>query len=408
MKRIVFICDLEEGHFFPTFALAHELERRGHEILYMSVLDNQEVIEKQGFRFHCLLDQLYPKGAKEISKRNQLKMVTERERQELAAYIEYLISGKTYGGLVRETKPDIVLISFYLPFDIMILYYKYGIRPVLVGPILREPDQPFSHLLKGNLGLLDGGARFTFLDFASRLGDEFNSLNGLTAPLDSLHEIIFCPGELDFDSPIKAANVHYIGPSLRSADPDFDVYERYNIPRTRKIVYSSMGSQAIRHGDSCKLFFGKMINIMRQMDPDELHLIVCTGVEFDQANLGPMPDNVTVLGWGPQIEILRQTSVALIHGGLGGIKECIYHGVPMIIFAQGFDQPRNGERIIYHGLGFAGDIATISEHELISYVREALTNDTIKANLQKMKKIFREREEQQVGADLIESMLYGL
>jgi UDP:flavonoid glycosyltransferase YjiC (YdhE family) len=316
-----------------------------------------------------------------------------------------IINEDAYGFLLREIKVDIVLISSYLQMDVMVLYYKYGIRPVLLWPLIPEPQQSLRYHLEQIFKTISDDIKHLISNMVSRLDINFRSLQELAYPLDSLHEIIFCPSEFDFYNPIKGPYVHYVGPSIRPADPYFNVYERYNIPAGKKIIYSSMGSQGIRHGRNCDLFFGKVINIMKEKEASELHLILCLGPEYVRTKLGAVPDNVTLLGWGPQIDILPQTSVAILHGGLGGIKECIYHGVPLIILPQGYDQPKNAKRILFHGLGFEGDVETISENKLKLFLFEALRRDDIKFRMSKMQKVFRKKEEEQIGANLIEHLM---
>jgi zeaxanthin glucosyltransferase len=408
MKRIAFICELEEGHILPTFGLAHELKKRGHEVWYVSAPDNQVIIEEQGFRFYCMFDAVYPKGTKELFKRRNLQADGQLVREGNLRYryhMESIIKEDVYGFLLRELKVDIVLISCYLHFDVMILYYKYGIRPVLLVPVLREAHQHFNNSLGEHFRNMNVYLKYLLSNFLSSLDPKIESIHQLMDPLNSLHEIILCPGELDFDNPVVSPYIHYVGPSLRGGDPGFNVYEKYDIPTTRRVVYSSMGSQAIRHGRNCDLFFRKVINIMEDKECSGLHLILCTGREYDRAQLDRIPCNVTLLGWGPQIDILSQSSVAIIHGGLGGIKECIYYGVPMIVFPQGYDQPQNAKRIVFHGLGFEGDIATITEDELKSLLLSALNSGDINRRIANMQKLFREKEARQIGAELIEQLM---
>jgi len=52
--------------------------------------------------------------------------------------------------------------------------------------------------------------------------------------------------------------------------------------------------------------------------------------------------------------LLSGASLAVLHGGLGGIKESILAGVPMLLVPFVFDQRPNAERIAFHGLGGHG------------------------------------------------------
>lgn len=101
-----------------------------------------------------------------------------------------------------------------------------------------------------------------------------------------------------------------------------------------------------------------------------------------------------------------KSSISCYHPrGLGSVKECIYFGVPMIVFPQAFDQPANAQRVVYHELGFADDIHTVSESNLRYYIAQALTNERIKNGIQRVKRIFHEKEEKQEGAAFVETML---
>jgi UDP:flavonoid glycosyltransferase YjiC (YdhE family) len=61
--------DIEEGHLLPSFALAHSLKRNSHQVIYISVPDNEDFIREQGFEFYPVLSTIYPKGFNERSKK---------------------------------------------------------------------------------------------------------------------------------------------------------------------------------------------------------------------------------------------------------------------------------------------------------------------------------------------------
>lgn len=136
-----------------------------------------------------------------------------------------------------------------------------------------------------------------------------------------------------------------------------------------------------------------------------MHLILGVGPDFKEEKLYPLPENVTVAGWAPQLDILQVASLAIIHGGLGSIKECIYYGVPMIVLPLGFDQPLNGKRITKQRLGVVGDIASISESELRAHMLYLLNDEQIHDAVKNMQRIFHEQEDNQEGVDAVEKLL---
>jgi UDP:flavonoid glycosyltransferase YjiC (YdhE family) len=62
-----------------------------------------------------------------------------------------------------------------------------------------------------------------------------------------------------------------------------------------------------------------------------------------------------VVPWADQKRELKSATVAIVHGGLGTIKECIWAGVPMIVCPFGRDNFVNGRRVEELGLGVVFD-----------------------------------------------------
>ena len=69
MARIVFALDHEEGHCFPTFKLARQLEQRGHTVTYLGLPDTGALVRRQGFSFVPILERFFPEGTVEQRKR---------------------------------------------------------------------------------------------------------------------------------------------------------------------------------------------------------------------------------------------------------------------------------------------------------------------------------------------------
>ncbi|MEM6277645.1 MAG: nucleotide disphospho-sugar-binding domain-containing protein, partial [Pseudomonadota bacterium] len=68
-----------------------------------------------------------------------------------------------------------------------------------------------------------------------------------------------------------------------------------------------------------------------------------------------LPDNVTLVPWGPQRALLEHADVAVIHAGVASVIECIEAEVPMLLYPQVNDQQGNAARVAFHGLGLIGD-----------------------------------------------------
>jgi zeaxanthin glucosyltransferase len=177
------------------------------------------------------------------------------------------------------------------------------------------------------------------------------------------------------------------------------------VKQGKKIVYASLGTQTIRYGKVTPIFFAKMLGMMAHPALEHLHMVLCIGPDLDAAELPPVPANVTVVKWISQIDMLHYASLVINHGGIGTVKECIYYGVPMIAFGVRHDQPHNAALIDHHKIGVVINIEEITIDELASKVTYVLEEEEMRYNLNKMKNIFRQIEQDQPGVRVIERLL---
>jgi glucuronosyltransferase len=65
----------------------------------------------------------------------------------------------------------------------------------------------------------------------------------------------------------------------------------------------------------------------------------------------PIPENVRIMEWLPQNDVLGHTSTRafITHSGNNGQYESLYHGVPMLCFYIDVDQQPNAKRAVKKG-----------------------------------------------------------
>lgn len=376
MARIIFLVDSTEGHIYPTFGLAHSLGHAGHSIAYLSTPDNESVISKQGFEVRTLLhDPLIPRII----------------QGELDAFFE-------------TSKPDLLIINIFLLVEALLLHYKYNIWPVILTPYLQLPGSPMIHQCTGFIGEKKGSEAALIVEYLQTFGKR--SSQEILHPVSEFPELILCPPELETDPLPGKRNSYYIQPSIHTELTSENEPYRIGLPANKRILYASLGSNAGAYENEKRIRFYKMlIDTVLNLEMPDLHLIMSVGRAFDTTILGDLPDNITVVHWAPQVDVLRQATLAIIHGGLGSIKECIFYGVPMVVIPMAFDQYRNGEIIGTHHLGINRKIEEITGELLLSDVRRILDDRQIKDNVRKMQQIFREREASQPGIRVIEALL---
>jgi zeaxanthin glucosyltransferase len=103
--------------------------------------------------------------------------------------------------------------------------------------------------------------------------------------------------------------------------------------------------------------------------------------------------------------MLGRASIMITHGGLGGVKEAIFFGVPMIVFPCRWDQPHNAARIVYHGLGVRGDINNDSVGQIHSLIDAVDKDPQFKSRIDAMSRTFREIENSGVGVSTVETII---
>ena len=109
-------------------------------------------------------------------------------------------------------------------------------------------------------------------------------------------------------------------------------------------------------------------------------------------NPGDVPDNVLVLKWLPQNDLLGhpKTKLFICHGGNNGQNEAVYHGVPMLVIPIGIDQMSAGLRVQVHGYGkYIRDKEAVTSDEVFDMMQEILYNKSYSANIKKCSRIVR-------------------
>ena len=67
--------------------------------------------------------------------------------------------------------------------------------------------------------------------------------------------------------------------------------------------------------------------------------------------LGPIPENVIVRNFVPQLEILRRVDAVVSHGGNNTVTETLLQGLPLVVIPISADQPESAGRVKACGAG---------------------------------------------------------
>lgn len=399
----------EEGHLIPTFKLAKRLVERGHRVAYLCLADSGDYVRRQGLEMVPILESRFPLGSLATLREHSRTApgseydLTKRGLMSVyPGYFEGLVRGEL-DGVMRELSPDLVVGTPFYGVSALVMRFRYRLPVALVNPVLRTfPKTAHAAAAEEVLGRLRGGMG-ELLDLVERVDPKARSFKDITARLLGMPELLLCPA--DFELPEwrfdREPGVHYVEPSVdleRREDREFP-WDR--VDPSRRLLYCSFGSRS-HYGKKID-FFRAVIGAMAGLPGWQL--VLSTGGQIGDGVFPDLPDNVLVSPWVPQLEALRRSRLMITHGGLGGVKECILHGVPMIVCPVESDQPDNATRVVRHGLGLRGEVDGATPEGIRALVEACDQDPAIRANADRMRRRFLEVEEDAPGVRLIEQML---
>jgi MGT family glycosyltransferase len=412
VSKIAFLIDLEKGHVYPTFDLARSLSDRGHEVTYLGIPEMAKPVRSQGFSFVPVFEELYPLGlAEDLYDRmgERLRQAAAPADEERAVWaqpphLESMLSMSDLDRALERLRPDLLICSFFLPVEILILWYRWKIPFLIVTTSLRLPEETPDR--KALATLFDLGPRGAeVFELARKQGLHVRTLEEFVRPLAEVPELIFCPPEFDFEGQDRGPHAYYVGGAVPFARDEAADFPRQEIPEGATVIYASLGSQAHLYARKASRLYRVLFETIRDCAGEGWHFVVSLSPPFSVEEFGGPFPNATVAAWVPQIDVLARASLAVIHGGLGTIKECISFGVPMICLPVDRDQPANAERVSLHRLGVGLDPEAVTSSALAGAIRNVLSNGETTRGLPEMQRIFREREQAMVGARVVEQSL---
>ena len=404
MKNVIIYSDQLKGHLIPTFYIAKQLESEGYKVFYIGVKQTISEVKKLGFSSYEIFKD---RGLQQNY--NPLKMILDGELDEI----------------INEIQPKFILST---PFDVLetlLFYYKYNIQMIFVWSHFPENEtntgsSRYTKFIRNKVGdtfLESSNAEnfFLFTDYMDGLGYKTNTLDDVVAPLKKSGHFITLSKELLIRPDAYLYNEVYLGPCIfdRSIFDEENSFIKNEMKflqlhlDNREIIYCSMGTGSTRSDYSNKsiLNLNKIIRCAASVTLKDYQFVIACGNVIDSLKELNCPENVHLFKWVPQVKILKYSSLAYIHGGMGSIKECIMEAVPMLITPVGRDQFLNAELISYHNLGIKLDIDNESDEQLVSIIKNTLQDEKIKESINTMKNIFDRDTKQKRGLQYINELL---
>lgn len=412
-KNILFWPDvyLEQGHWLPTVVWAEGLRAAGHAVGYMGIRDCAQVVLPFGYKerpteadhgpFHVVFEGIYPLG---YTRENPSSPGGRWKPDHLFA----IAAGALDAIFAGDSRPDLLVSGYFTALESLMLHYKYGVDFVLSTTYLRHPQEdPAIRAIQNLLGLPRPVARKLM---KSAMGTDWNEsmeIEDFVKPLEQVVELVPCPSEFDFSEYKQAETFRYVEPCITPDEHTAAEVEFWNrIPVDKTLVYATVGSQVQDYQGKAEHLFRQLIDMMNYPQMAKYHLVLGVGPALAKKSWGNST-RYTVGGWVPQRSILRssRTALAIVHGGLATLKECIYFDKPFVVVPMGKDQVDNSLRARRSGVGAIGNADTLDPVGLMNLVNQTVSDRWMNARRSSMSAQFHAAEELKPGLSLLLSRL---
>lgn len=409
----------------------------------MGLSDSAEHVLRNGFEFNTIYEKWFPKGL--TAKYDSIAAISGSARSNIfrsiiiarRAFLQALLAERDteFQDSMRAIKPDLVVHIHSDPLMVVLalLALSSGVRVVYLCDVLGRSEH--GNIPPIGTDVIPAGAISrlrTFLawrksavlrrywnlysrlvyrvDFdemiraiAAKCGYPWPLVdrNAIPSYILRLLEIVLCPKEFDFPHAAKPGR-YYVEASI-DVDRDEPPFPSEIVSGTSPVVYCALGTLRWFPQSRYRAFYQAVIEASRSR-PD-WQWVVAVGDSFSVRDFRGVPSNVILVNRAPQLQMLKRARLMITHGGTNTIKECIYCGVPMVVYPLGYDHPGNAGRVIYHGLGAKGNFLKVSTEQVRTLMERVDGDPYYRMQTKFMQRIFQEAEEQQRGLKMIELIL---
>jgi zeaxanthin glucosyltransferase len=390
MTHLGIICPAAAGHLNPMTALGYELQQRGHHVTLFGMLDAQSKTLAAGLDYCAIGTEEFPAGAMAESlaqlgklsggaafrytvalfKQGTAMLLREAPPAIKAAGVEMLLVDQTsFGG---GTIADYLNLPFATVCSALILNREPNIPPF-------NTHWQYSPAKWAQLRNQAGYKLLTRL--AQPITDvvaEYRSSWNLpqhshpNQTYSQLAQLSQQPAEFEFPRQHLPECFHFIGPyhNPASREPASFPWEKLT---GQPLIYASMGTVQNR-------LLGVFQNIAEVCMGLDAQLVITLGGGNRPESLPKLPGNPLVVGYAPQLELLKKATLTITHAGMNTTLESLSNGVPMVAIPIANDQPGVAARIAWTGTGEVVPLAKLSVKRLRQALEQVLTDDSYKKN----------------------------
>jgi zeaxanthin glucosyltransferase len=413
--KIAFVSLSVAGHLNPMSALAAQVKSRGHEVVFISIADAKARALAAGLSFLTIGEEHLPLGITKMVEKQF--SVTQGED---GLKFTFDLVGTSTGALIRELegrlaaeKPDGVVFDTYQPYlelsaialDLPYIHIANAVQFDVSGETpLCFFDWEHSDSTEAKKRNLRGVEVFRkllepSLNVARQYADEKQievDWSDLKATRSKLAWITQLPREFDFGSNGANEALYHAGPFVNEKlrpSVEFPWDRLTGAP----LVYASMGT--LQNG--IESVFHHILKAASGLK--NLQFVVAIGDKLDRVLFEPVPQNVVLVEFAPQLELLKRASLCITHAGLNTVLESLRNGVPLVALPVTNDQPGVAARIRSKGVGDFLTVEELSAERLQDLIQRVLAEPKYTENAARIADAIARNNGLSAAAERIES-----
>jgi MGT family glycosyltransferase len=396
-------------------ALAHSLQKRGHQVVMFGVADTEDRVRAAGIEFCKIGDQDFPRGTllkldrrmAQLKGLAALRFTLQRIRDSArmvmrdgpeavrAANIDALLVDEAeFAGSVADYL-GLPWISIAL---IPPLVHDDRFPPFWFGwPAGQDRLSRFRNVLAMSALLRVSTAIFTETNQWRRDAgmEPFLRPQDWLSPLAQIAQL---PKALEFKVEGEyPEGLHYTGPFVHAHQRPAIAFP-WELLDGRPLIYASLGT--LQNG-----LDAIFRTIARACDGLDAQLVISLGGGLKREDLGDLAGNPLVVSFAPQLQILQRAALVITHAGINTVLESLSEGVPMVAIPLGNDQPGMAARIKAQGAGVVVSRRTLTVARLRGAIVEVLHSPQYRHAARKLQVAIQQLNGPDTAAAIIESAL---
>lgn len=415
MTHFGIICPTSTGHLNPMTTLGYELQRRGHKVTVVGILDAERKAYDAGLEFKAIaqLESPYGTMAKfsdglgklsglaalkytiNYLQKSTVTLLQQAPQAVKDAGIEALLVDQvsSAGGTVADRlgipfisvsgalmiNEDVLVPPFntswnYSPNWWAIVRNKIGYR------LLRQARKPIRETVAQYRREWNLPPHHSQDDVYSRLA-----------------QLCQQPAEFEFPRANLPGCFHFTGAYhnlVSRAKIDFPFEKLTGQP----LIYASMGTLQNQ-------LIGVFEAIAQACARLDAQLVISLGSGISLESVPKFHNEPLVVANAPQLELLQRASLTITHAGLNTALESISHGVPMVAIPIANDQPGVAARIVWTGCGEMIKLSKLNVPKLQTAIERVLTQKSYRNNVLKLQKANQQAGGVTKAADIIEQVM---